>query len=124
VRLDNGTTEYPNGDEVQTVVPWSPPATWANLSNDALNAVLTEIDAGMPNGQRYSGAPSAKARAAWPVVQRHCSDKTEPQSREIIKTWIANGTLYHKSYEDPKDRKPYEGLYVNAAKRPGSEVAR
>jgi hypothetical protein len=30
VRLNNGTAEYPNGDEVQTVVPWAPPDTWAN----------------------------------------------------------------------------------------------
>jgi RecA-family ATPase len=27
VRLNNGTDDYPNGDEVQTVEPWSPPDT-------------------------------------------------------------------------------------------------
>ena len=59
VKLDNGTKaddgspggDYPNGDEVQTVEPWTPPDTWANLSTVALNAALTEIDAGMSNGQ-------------------------------------------------------------------------
>jgi hypothetical protein len=123
VRLDNGDEEYPNGDDVQTVVPWSPPATWANLSGVALNAALTEIDAGLPNGQRYSGAASAKSRAAWPVVQRHCPDKTEPQCREIVRTWLNTGTLYNEDYDDPITRKTVEGLRVNAAKRPGSEIA-
>jgi AAA domain len=122
VRLDNGTAEYPNGDEVQTVEPWSPPKTWANLSNFALNAALTEIDSGMPNGRRYSGAASARTRAAWPVVQRHCSGKTESQCREIIKTWLMTGALYNAPYDDPIDRKEVDGLYVNAAKRPGTEV--
>ena len=71
VRLENGNDEYPNGDEVQTVEPWSPPKTWQGLSSETLNAALTDIDAGMPNGQRYSSAPSARKRAAWKVVQGH-----------------------------------------------------
>jgi hypothetical protein len=123
VRLDNSTAEYPNGDEVQTVVPWKPPETWANLSDVALNAALSEIDAGMPNGQRYSGAASAKSRAAWPVVRRHCPNKTEAQCREIVRKWLKTGVLYDKDYDDPKTRKTVQGLCVNPAKRPGSEVA-
>ena len=59
VQLENGNDEYPNGDEVQTVEPWGPPKTWDGLSSETLNAALTKIDAGMQNGQRYSGAPTA-----------------------------------------------------------------
>jgi hypothetical protein len=123
VKLRNGTADYPNGDEVQTVVLWTPPDTWANLSAVALNAALTEIDAGLPNGQRYSGAASAKGRAAWLVVQRHCADKTEAQCRETVRTWLRTGTLYNEKYDDPVTRNKVEGLRVNATKRPGSEVA-
>src|SRR5262249_52652750 len=104
VELGNGTPEYPNGDEVQTVEPWTPPDTWANLSTTALNAALTEIDAGVGNGQRYSGTPSAKERAAWPVIQRHCPDRTEAQCREIIKAWMKTGLLYERGYDDPVQR--------------------
>jgi hypothetical protein len=126
VPLDNGTKagdgspggDYPNGDEVQTVEPWTPPDTWANLSTAALNAALTEIDAGMSNGQRYSDAPAARDRAAWPVVQRHCPDRTEPQCREIIKTWIKNGVLYRDDYDDPVKRDVRSGLRLDASKRP------
>jgi len=58
VRLGNGNKDYPDGDEVQTVEPWSPPKTWEGLSSEMLNAALNDIDAGMPNGQRYSCASS------------------------------------------------------------------
>jgi hypothetical protein len=122
VKLGNGNADYPNGDEVQTVVPWQPPKTWDGLSNAQLNAALTDIEAGLPNGQRYSDAGPATDRAAWRVVQRHCPDRTEPQCREIVKTWVRSGVLFNKSYDDPVDRKTRQGLYVDAAKRPGTEA--
>jgi AAA domain len=118
VPLDNGTKQYPNGDEVQTVEPWTPPETWANLLAATLNAALTEIDAGMSNGQRYSDAPNARDRAAWPVVQRHCPDKTEPQCREMIRTWVKNDVLYRDDYDDPIKRERCKGLRLDTTKRP------
>ena len=120
VRLGNGTDQYPNGDEVQTVEPWSPPDTWADTSTPVLNTILNEIDAGLPNGQRYSDAPRAGDRAAWKVVQRHYPDKSEPQCREIIKTWVGNGVLRSEPYHDPGRRAEVNGLQVNASKRPGT----
>jgi hypothetical protein len=122
VLLGNATEIYPSGDEVQTVEPWNPPDAWADLSIVTINAALTEINAGMPNGQRYSRAASAKDRAAWPVVQRHCPHKTEAQCREIVRVWFRNGVLYDEEYDDPVYRKPRDGLCVNHAKRPGSET--
>jgi hypothetical protein len=122
IRLGNGDFEYPDGDEVQTVEPWEPPKTWEGLSNAQLNAVLTDIEAGLPNGQRYSDSPRAKDRAAWEVVQRHCPDRTQAQCREIISTWIKNKVLYSETYVDTVDRKERKGLYVDAAKRPGTEA--
>jgi hypothetical protein len=118
VTLGNGNAEYPNGDDVQTVVPWQPPKTWSGLSKDQLNAALTEIDAGLPNGQRYSDGPRAPTRAAWKVLQRHCPDRTEQQCREIIKTWVKNGVLFHENYDDPVDRKSRKGLKLDPTKRP------
>jgi hypothetical protein len=118
VHLDNGTPDYPNGDDVQTVVPWQPPKTWDSLSSAQLNAALDEIEAGLPNGQRYSDAPKAADRAAWKAVQRHCPDRTEPQSREIVKTWVKNGVLIIEDYDDPMERKPRKGLRVCHGKRP------
>jgi hypothetical protein len=118
VPLGNGNDEYPNGDDVQTVEPWDPPKTWEGLASTTLNVALTDIDNGMPNGQRYSAAPKADDRAAWKVVQRHCPDRTEAQCRGIIRTWVKNGVLVERNYDDPIEHKERKGLYVDPTKRP------
>lgn len=117
VPLNNGTPEYPNGDEIQTVEPWTPPDTFDGLADASLNAALTEIDAGLPNGQRYSNSGPARGRAAWPIVQKHCPNKTEAQCRQIINTWVRTGLLCNKTYDDPIERKERNGLHVNDAGR-------
>ena len=118
VPLDNGTSLYPHGDEVQTVEPWQPPDTWADLSPALLNRILDQIEGGLPNGSRYSAAPKADDRAAWRVVAEHAPDKTEKQAREVIRSWLRTGALYAEEYNDPTDRKMRTGLRVNPAKRP------
>jgi hypothetical protein len=130
VPIGNATKEYPAGDTIQVVVPWSPPDTWVGVSTDTLNAILSEIDVGLrgddgaPDGRRYSSAPSAKdKRAAWKIVQEYCPEKSEAQCREIIRTWEDNGVLVSKPYNDPGQRKERQGLYVDNAKRPGTKVA-
>jgi hypothetical protein len=117
VNIGNATEQYPSGDEVQTVEPWAPPDTWAVLSV-TLNAVLTDIDAGMSDGRRYSNAPNAGSRAVWPVVQKHIPGHSEAQCREIIAAWLRNGVLYPEKYDDPIDRKPRQGLRLDTTKRP------
>jgi hypothetical protein len=119
VPLNNATELYPNGDEVQTVEPWTPPDPWKGLGVDILNRILTEIDAGLPDGNRYSNASKANERAAWKVVKRHAPDKTEGQAREIIKAWVKNGVLIAEEYENPLTRKQVKGLRVDNSKRPG-----
>jgi hypothetical protein len=82
VRIGNATDLYPNGDEVQTVVPWSPPDTFAGMGNVMINLILNDIEAGAPGGNRYSDAPTlanaprggwsrntAPARARRPVAR-------------------------------------------------------
>jgi hypothetical protein len=118
IPIENATPEYPSGDTVQTVEPWSTPDLWADLSPQKLNIVLTEIGRGLDNGQRYSAAASAKNRAAWHVVQKHCPTKTDAQCREIIKAWLKSGLLISDKYDDPVARKPFDGLLVDDAKRP------
>jgi hypothetical protein len=120
IAIGNSTEEYPNGDTVQVVVPWSPPETWAGLSPDTLNDALNHIARGNDRGQRYSAAASSgKDRAAWLVVQQYCPTKTEGQCREIIKAWLKSGLLIEDDYDDPIYRKPVKGLHVDDAKRPG-----
>ena len=119
VPLHNETDEYPNGDDVQAVEPWSPPELWADMSNHLLNEILAAIDKGMENGQRYSSAAAATDRAAWKVVMEHVPTKTEKQARTVINTWVKNGVLTMVEYTNPDTRKPAKGLKVNPEKRPG-----
>ncbi len=118
VPLGNGSDLYPHGDEVQTVEVWTPPDVWGGLSSHLLNRILDDIDAGLPDENRYSSASASTDRAAWCVVTKHASDKTEAMARRIIKTWVKNGVLVSKDYDNPTTRKTVQGLYVVNAKRP------
>jgi DNA polymerase len=104
-----------NGDNVGVVTRWQYPETWSDLSPEITDLILSDIDQGMPNGQRFSNDNGAKKRAAWQVIQKHCPRKTESQGREIVATWIRNGTLYPNEYKDPTDRKTRTGLFVRKA---------
>jgi hypothetical protein len=55
--------------------------------------IVAEIDRGMPNGQRFSNHNSATKRQAWPIVQKHCPDKTQEQCRRAITSRVDNELL-------------------------------
>jgi hypothetical protein len=116
--LGNFTDTYPAGDNVQSVEPWIPPNSWAGTDRITLNLVLDDIDAGLPNGQRYSHVNAAEKRAAWPIVKKHFTDKEEAQCRAVISAWVKSGTLFKETYADPVEHKDRVGLSVDAAKAP------
>jgi hypothetical protein len=118
VTIGNATPEYPAGDTIQVVEPWSPPETWGDMSATVLNEILNKIEEGLPDGNRYTDAPSAKERAAWKVVQRCAPHKSEQQSREIIRIWVKNGVLVSFPYRNPVSRNEVSGLRVDHEKRP------
>jgi AAA domain len=118
VEIGNPTEIYPNGDQVQTVEPWTPPDTFEGLSTMLLNQILSDIDAGTPDGNRYTDAPKAFERAAWRLIVNHCPDKSEAAARKIIKTWTLSGLLIRKSYENPATRKRVNGFWIDPEKRP------
>lgn len=123
VPLGNGTERYPLGDNVQTVVPWTPPSVWQGVTADLANRILDDIDAGLTNGSRYSNHNRAGDRAASAVVQRHLPAHAEKQARDMVATWIKNGVLELRDYDDPTERKIRQGLYVVCEKRPASNGA-
>jgi hypothetical protein len=118
VHIGNDTELYPNGDEVQTVEPWTPPETFAGVTNLLANQILNDIDAGLPDGNRYTDASKSEDRAAWQVIVKHIPEKKEAAAREIIKAWKKTGLLTARDYGNPVTRKTVKGLYVDNAKRP------
>jgi hypothetical protein len=119
VALNNGTSDYPNGDEVQTVEPWTPSTALSKITVGTANAILDDIDRGLDNGSRYSAAPQAGKRAASLVVQKHVPDLTPEQAKQVIKGWVGNGILRVDDYVDPDRREKRKGLFANDDKRPG-----
>jgi hypothetical protein len=118
VSIGNGGGLYPNGDEVQTVVPWKPPEIFAGLNSVGLNQILDAIEAGLPDGSRFTDAPNATERAAWRVIEKHCPGKPEAICREIIKSWTKTGLLIRRDYDNKATRKLAMGLWVDNEKRP------
>jgi hypothetical protein len=109
-KLEN--IELRNGDHVGVVTSWQYPATFTDLSPEITARIFDDIEKGMPDGQRYSGHNAAKKRAAWPVVRRHCPNKTQSQCRRIIATWIGNGVIYEDEYHDPIYEKRQIELFI------------
>jgi hypothetical protein len=109
---------YPNGDEVQVAVAWYPPDLWRDLTAPTIHIILDEIEAGLPEGSRYTDTPSAKSRAAWSLIVKHMPDKTEPQARQIIAAWVKSGLLIGNDYWDKSTSKERCGLWVDNSKRP------
>jgi hypothetical protein len=114
--LGNATELYPNGDEIQVATTWTPPDARNAVTDDIMDRILTDIDKGLEDGNRYSDGPNVGARAAWKVVQRHIPTHSEQPARDIIKTWIDNEILRRDTYDNPKTRKSVSGLWVNKDK--------
>jgi hypothetical protein len=120
VPIGNGAGLYSAGDNIQAAEVWKPPELFASVAGETINAVLEKLVAGMPNGSKYSTAPSATGRAAWKVLQEAWPDKSEEQCRAMVAIWVKNGVVVTDSYHDQNERK--ERVGITAAKRVG-EVA-
>jgi hypothetical protein len=89
-QLGNGTATR-EGDWIQVIEPWEPPAiAEVDIPDTAIEMILAEIEAGLldengvPTGQRYTEGKNARTRAAWKVVQRHVPGA----SQEACQQWI------------------------------------
>lgn len=117
VLLKNGN-EVVQGDWVGVLSPWKPPSKYQGTTYNDLNKVLDEIDAAEKGGEPFLKDPRSN-RAGWKAFRGLIPDK---QGQEIIKDWLKSGTLEIVSAKTD-NRKSTDGLKVNNAKRPGSEVS-
>src|SRR5262249_46371992 len=100
------------GDDVGVVTRWTYPASLAAVAPEVAEAIVAEIDRGLPNAQRFSNDNAATKRAAWPIVRKHCPGKTREQCRRIIANWITRGLLREEEYDDPVYRRARNGLFA------------
>ena len=114
IPLGNGTPDYPHGDNVQAVEPWTPPAPTESLTCDAVEKVLTVIEKGTEKGEQYSAAPNATARSATRAVAS-VLEWEEARAKRLVADLIDRGVLTTADYTN-KDRKPTSGLQVVRSK--------
>jgi hypothetical protein len=75
----------------------------------AATSVLRLINAGTPDGRRFSAAPQAKDRVAWRIVQTSVPNLTDKAAQEVIDSWLRTKVLETRSYHDPVDRRHIPG---------------
>ena len=113
VPIGNADAVFTNGDIVQCIEPCLPPQPISDLPDDVIEAILREIDKGLPDGRRYSPHHSAAGeRQAWKIVSR-IAERIQEQAKATITAWVKDGLLDNDKGRDPLSRKPVGGLYVN-----------
>ena len=122
VSLGNGTNDYPNGDKVAAIAPWSPPSTFGDLTVEQCNLALDRIAKGHRDGSPYSADKRSKDRWAGHVlIELFNLENGEARANRMISSWLKSGVLFEADYHDKAQRKNRKGLSVNDAKRPGNE---
>jgi len=102
------------------VTDTTPPITPADMPAlfVAATSVLCLINAGTPDGRRFSAAPQAKDRAAWRIVQTAVPSLTDKAAQDVIDSWLRTKVLETRSYRDPVDRRHYPGLFLTPLEEP------
>lgn len=118
--IQNGTAEYPNGDNIQVAAYWEPPMP-NSISQDASDEILDIIERGH-GPDRYS---ASKKSNGWGgdviinVMARRGITVTDKFAGQRLTDWIKNGVLFQQNYRHSETRKDTRGLYVNPDNRPG-----
>lgn len=131
VELRNQSSLYPSGDNVQTVVPWTPPEALDGVTDDMRQTIIAAIDAGVPEGtmlkvkgidqpvkpgSRYSNHHNSGWRDICQIVHRHVSHKSDKQARDIIKSMVSARVIIEDEYLDPNTSKGCKGLRLRTEK--------
>jgi hypothetical protein len=122
VELHNCTETYPSGDRVAAVTRWLPPSAFGDLTVQQCNEALDAIERGVRDGVRYGPRRSGGTKRWVGQVLVNMFDVTEKRAGPIISTWLKNGVIEVRIYEDKETRKPREGIFVVDARRPGLNV--
>lgn len=109
---------YPRGDSVQAVVRWRPQTVWQRTPVPEIHRLLDLIEAGPNDGVRYSATKQGGSDRWCGQVLIDELGISEKQARAMIETWIKNGLLITRKYEDARQRKERAGVFVVASKRP------
>ena len=114
VGLGNRSDEYPDGDRVQVATRWEPPKAW-DMDGDPNKAALEFLEAGLPNGERYSGRSQDDRYIGPALVGRFGLLLAE--AKAVVAKWGSEKLVVVLDYESPTQRKSRKGLYLTEAGR-------
>lgn len=115
----------PNGDSVQAVRKWDPPALFKNISAELANKILDVIAGGAAPGILWSPIKRAGDRWAGQAVMNYAAREgqeiTEEVAKRILDQWIKSGVLEEVEFQNKETRSKAKGFRVIDEKRPGRE---
>jgi hypothetical protein len=109
VNLDNATEEYPKGDNVQTVRRWTPPDPMRGVTAERIEACLAAIEAGLPDGARYTRHARSADRHVVPLIADTLGTSTGA-AEELLRRWLKERAIEEREYRTPQ-RKLAKGLF-------------
>jgi hypothetical protein len=114
------TEHLPNGDSVGVACSWSWPDAFEGLSLNAINEILSTIEAGLGDGERYTAQaqPRAVESGRWAGSLLTERGKTEASAKDIIRQWLRTGVLVEEEYRSLQTRKTKRGLTAPEGMRP------
>jgi hypothetical protein len=111
VSLQNGTDDYPDGDEIGVATSWKARGLFEGMDYDQLSAVFAELRA-------VIHGPTKQAKhtpwAALPLMQ--IGGRSEREATLILKTWIENGILNKGTFRQPAGRNEVSMVALDDAK--------
>jgi 5S rRNA maturation endonuclease (ribonuclease M5) len=119
VWCERHTVELAQGDYVGVLAPWSPPDPFDELGAVAGQEVLSYIQLGLDDGQRFILA-NKRGTTRWAGELLLEKGVSEAATKYILRTWIQSGLLYEETYRNPERRKDEVGLFVDMTKIPTS----
>lgn len=107
-----------NGEWVGVASAFDLPDEWSGMTEQVINSILAQIDAGMKNTESeeyYSLRPQDKSRWVGQLITDYQFSKAEDfksegQAKMIIKTWLANGLIEEITYHSATQRKDRKGV--------------
>lgn len=117
IDLENYGEDGEESDKVGVLVPWTPPGIFEGIGFHEIDQVLSQIERGPEDGERYSFAAQSKDAYVGVPIADGFGINSERADR-IIHTWKKSGLLFEKEVKSPKLRKVRSRVFVDFTKQP------
>jgi AAA domain len=130
VRLPNAEDDEP-GDDVGVLVPWSPKAIFARITNEMANQMLDIIAAGVldkdgkPTSDSFTLSRRGRNNKRWAGnVIRGLVECTDREAQKMIDTWLKSGLISEvNTITSTSKGVARKAIVVNNSKRPGTLIS-